>query len=326
MIRLYLAPMEEVTGYVFRNVINRHFGHIDRFYTPFISPDNRITKTRSAGELLNANNEGMDVVPQILTNDSEKFNEAAGLIADMGYKEININLGCPSNTVCSKFRGSGILRVPESLDRFLDGVFNGEDSIFRRYPDFRISAKMRVGYRDTDEFSDVASVMNRYPFSEMIVHPRLKSDMYSGKPRMDMFDRACKELTAPISYNGDITGPEGYEAIAGKYESRITGVMIGRGAVADPGIFRQIRTGERMTADELYDFLNDLYESYRQHLSAENAVSKLKEVWSYTVSLIEDEKERARVFKTIIKSRGEAEYKDAMLAAKRKIMQGIRFM
>lgn len=308
--------MEELTGYVFRNTINKHFGHIDKFYTPFISPDNRIKKTRAFREIDPSNNEGLNVVPQILANDPELFNEAAKLIADMGYKEININFGCPSNTVTSKFKGSGILRAPDVMDRFLDGVFNGTGSILRSHPDFLISVKTRVGFNDTSDFPKALEVINRYPFSEVIVHPRLKKDIYSGSPRMEMFDYAVKSCNMPISYNGDICSVDDYERIAEEYDGKITGIMIGRAAVTDPGIFRRIRTGKRTTKDELYDFLKELYEIYKADFSHENALAKLKEVWSYTVCLIEDEKVRSRIYRSVIKAKNEAGYLDAITVAR----------
>ena len=99
MMKLYLAPMEELTGYVFRNALDKHFGGVDKYITPFISPDNNIMKMRTFREIDPSNNEGLSVVPQILANDPELFNETADRIAGLGYKEININFGCPSNTV-----------------------------------------------------------------------------------------------------------------------------------------------------------------------------------------------------------------------------------
>ncbi len=314
MTGLYLAPMEEITGYVFRNTLARHFGCVDKYFTPFISPDNRITKTRSGRELEPANNEGLNVVPQLLTNDAALFNEAASLIADMGYKEININFGCPSNTVTGKFKGSGILRSPELMDRFLDGVFEGKDSVIRHHPGFRISVKTRVGYNDTDDFEKVCDVLERYPFCEIIVHPRLKKDLYGGTVRMDMFDMACERLSAHIVYNGDIYTPDDLEI---PDRGKITAVMIGRGAVRNPGIFRQIRTGKGMDVSELYDFLGDLFDSYKAAYDPGIAGARTKEVWSYTVTLIADEKERSRIFKTIIKAKDEPRYKDAVLTARR---------
>ena len=316
MTKLYLAPMEELTGYVFRNALARHFGCVDKFFTPFISPDNRIMKTRSAEEILPSHNEGLPVVPQLLTNDADQFNEAAKLLAGMGYSELNINFGCPSNTVTAKYKGSGILRDPERMDRFLDGVFNGNGTAFADYPDLRISAKTRVGYNDTSDFDKVCDVLAKYPFCEIIVHPRLKKDLYKGPIRMEMFDKACERLSTDIVYNGDIFSADDLYSVN---DDRITAVMIGRGAVADPGIFRQIRTGKKTTTAELYDFLEDLFDAYKDALGAGNAISKMKEVWSYVTWKIPDEKERLRTFKTIIKSKGEAQYKDAVAVARSKI-------
>lgn len=319
MVKLYLAPMEELTGYVFRNTLSKHFGCVDKYFTPFISPDNRIMKTRSSREIIPANNEGLCVVPQLLTNDSDLFNEAAELITGLGYEEININFGCPSNTVTAKFKGSGILRSPGTMDRFLDGVFNEKDSIFEKHPDLKISVKTRVGYNDTSDFDDVTEVLNRYPFSEIIVHPRLKKDLYNGSVRMEMFDMACEKLTGDIVYNGDIYSTADIEKITEKYDGKISAVMIGRGAITDPGIFRHIRTGEPTTRAELYDFLTDLYEYYRSDFGDTNCLAKMKEVWSYTTKLIPDEKTRRKVFKDMIKAKTGSEYKDAVLAAKEKL-------
>ena len=320
---LYLAPMEEITGYVFRNALNRHFGGVDKYFTPFISCDNRIMKTRSSRELLPSNNEGLKVVPQLMTNDKDQFNEAAKLIASLGYKEININFGCPSNTVASKFKGSGILRAPEIMERFLDGIFNGRGSVLEDNPRLRISVKTRLGYNATSDFENVINILNAYPLCEVIVHPRLKKDLYNGKPRMEMFDMACDRLNADIVYNGDVFSVQDHNDIICRYSDAQAcshapvAVMIGRGAVRYPGIFRMIRTGRNMTADELYSFLNDLFDTYKADCGPGPAVAKMKEVWSYTCGLIEDEDDRRRVHKNIIKAKDENAYRDAVSVAKR---------
>lgn len=326
MTGLYLAPMEDLTGYVFRNTLSKHFGCVDKYFTPFISPDNRIMKTRSKRELIPSNNEGLNVVPQLLTNDPALFGEGARLIADFGYREININFGCPSNTVTAKYKGSGILRSPETMERFLDGIFNGKDSVLKLYPALKISVKTRVGYNDVSDFDEVVKILSQYPFNEIIVHPRLKKDLYGGSPRMEMFEKACKKLPGNIVYNGDVNTVRDFASLTEKFENmsqasdcRIGAVMIGRGAIRNPGIFRQIRTGQAMTVTELYDFLLDLYENYKEDFGGTNAIAKMKEVWTYTCGLIPDDKERSRILKSIIKLRTDAEYKDAIAVAKSRI-------
>ena len=98
-----LAPMEGVTGHVFRRVHAECFGALDRYYTPFVAPP-QVGKGfvgRAKKELDPAANEGLDVVPQLLTRDADRFVWAAGLLEQMGYREVNLNAGCPSGTVVS---------------------------------------------------------------------------------------------------------------------------------------------------------------------------------------------------------------------------------
>ncbi len=319
MLKLYLAPMEELTGYVFRNTISRHFGYIDKYFTPFISPDNRIMKTRAKREIIPSNNEGLDVVPQLLANDPALFLEGAALFENLGYKEVNINFGCPSNTVTAKRKGSGILRDPDLMDSFLDGIFNANKT------SLKISVKTRVGYGDASDLENVIKVLSRYPFSEIIIHPRLKKDMYEGAPRMDLFYDACRHLDRDIVYNGDITSLTSYNALTAdlsEYDN-ISGVMIGRGAITYPGIFRQVRTGKAMTINELYDFLHDLSDTYEKECGSGNALAKMKEVMTYVCRLISDDKDRAKILKTMIKSSDPGRLKDALTVAKSHIANGL---
>ena len=142
---LSLAPMEGITGYAFRRVHAEVFGALDRYYTPFISPLPKVGmpfSKRNSRELAPANNEGFDVVPQLLTNDADRFVWAAELLADMGYKEVNLNLGCPSGTVVAKEKGSGLLRNPDRLEAFLANVCE-------RSP-LPVSVKTRVGIENDD--------------------------------------------------------------------------------------------------------------------------------------------------------------------------------
>lgn len=118
---LSLAPMEGVTGSVFRRVHAECFGVLERYYTPFVAPPHAGSTFggRAAREVDPERNRGLDVIPQLLTKDADEFVYAAGLLADMGYREVNLNLGCPSGTVFNKGKGSGFLRDPEALDAFL---------------------------------------------------------------------------------------------------------------------------------------------------------------------------------------------------------------
>ncbi len=123
-IQFYLAPMESVTGYVYRTVYQAMFGDMDKYVTPFIAPSKKkILKTRERKDVAPEHNQGMYVVPQILTNDAEQFLVTCNTLSELGYREVNLNLGCPMATVVSKKKGSGFLEEPDWLDRFFDTVF-----------------------------------------------------------------------------------------------------------------------------------------------------------------------------------------------------------
>ena len=284
--KLYLAPMEEITGYIFRNTLEKHFGYVDTYYTPFITPNqNKILKTKDGREIVPEHNAGLDVVPQVLTNNAEHFVELARLLVELGYREININCGCPSGTVVKKNKGSGIFRDIYILDNMLKEIFSSDiaDKV-------KISVKTRVGLDDDRDFEDIISVYNKYPISELCIHPRIQTDFYKGKPRMEAFEYGLHNSNMDICYNGDIFNTDDYNELLAKYgkDEKLTAVMIGRGAIANPGIFREIRTGQKMTVQELREFHNELYENYASIWSEKDGLFKLKEVWTYLATRFVD--------------------------------------
>lgn len=304
--QLYLAPMEEITGYMFRNVTDRHFPGADKFITPFVVPNQRnIIKTKDGREINPEHNAGKNVVIQVLTNSAEYFIELAEYIYGLGYEEINLNFGCPSNTVAKKFRGSGMLIDLKQMDTFLKEVFESEVFSGRK-----LSIKTRIGY-DSDEYWDeIVDIYNRYPISELIVHPRIKTDMYGNVPRMEAFGYAVEHYNGNLIYNGDIYTAERFHELEEEFSgSSVTGMMIGRGAVANPGIFREIRTGQRATTNEIKEWHDDLFDTYAETFSPKDAMFKLKEVWFYLGKSFEDIE---KPLKAIRKSTTEQEYRAAV--------------
>ena len=182
---LYLAPLEGITGYIYRNAYQKYFGGIDWYFTPFIAPaKGKPFRHRELADVHPEHNTGIMVIPQILTNHSEGFIKAAKALADMGYDEININMGCPSGTVVSKGKGSGMLADPTKLDHFLEEIFAADIC--------KISVKTRLGMEFADEFPDILDVLMKYPFTEVIIHPRTREDYYGGSVDLAMFDLAVE--------------------------------------------------------------------------------------------------------------------------------------
>lgn len=270
---LSLAPMEGVTGWQLRRLIHTHFGGADRFYTPFITPAERISGSSRFGREINPeHNEGMHTIPQVLTNDAEGFLETAKQLSDFGYTEVNLNLGCPSGTVVKKKRGSGFLACPEELDRFLETVMSNAP--------VSVSVKTRIGVKNPEEFSKLVSIYRKYPFSEVIVHPRVREEQYEGAPHLDAFSEAYETLSVPVVYNGNVNSPDDLKKIMEKYP-KLSGVMLGRGAVGRPDLFREIRTGKPAEPSEIRQFHEELYTCYLDRLGAKNTLFKMKELWFF---------------------------------------------
>ena len=279
----YFAPLEGITDYIYRNAFAKYYGGIDKYYTPFLSPNQ--TKSFQTKELKNINpenNAGLHVVPQLLTRVSEHFIWACEEIRRLGYGEINLNLGCPSGTVVSKRKGSGLLYYPKELDSFLY-------DIYEKYPgdDLKISIKTRLGKNDPEEFYDIVEIYKKYPIYELTVHPRIQKDFYREEVRMEYFDYAMRELSCPVVYNGEIRSKEDAGACAEKYPN-LSGIMIGRGFIMRPWMLGEY---DRET---LLGFMNELAENYSKVLFDEKTVMfRLKEIGALlSEGITEDEKER----------------------------------
>lgn len=208
-LRLSLAPMEGVTGFVYRNAYHRHYRPMERYYTPFLSPTGEGNlSTREKNDVLPAHNEGMHVVPQILTNRPEQLLRVAAYLRELGYEEVNLNLGCPAPTVVTKHKGAAMLAEPATLNAFLDKVCTGLASI-----GMRLSIKTRLGMEQPEQFETLLPIFNRYPLTELILHPRVRSDFYTGKPRLCWYQYAVQHSVHPLCYNGDVNGLRSYQEV-----------------------------------------------------------------------------------------------------------------
>ena len=282
MIRRYdFAPLDGITKVVFRRVWAAHFGGADRYFIPFFSPtDQHILTDRDRREIDPANNGGLPSVPQVMTRCAPDFLWAAEVVADMGYTEVNLNLGCPSGTVTAKGKGAGFLAKPEELDRFFDQVFSKV-----RMP---VSVKTRLGIQEPEEFARLLEIYNRYPIACLTIHARVQKEKYRGPVHLDAFAQALAESRNPVCYNGDLRTAAEVEALSQRFPS-VEAVMIGRGAVADPALLRKLRGGPAATKEELQAFTQDLYRAYQAFYGqVGTAAQRMREVWFYLIHLFEN--------------------------------------
>lgn len=343
---IYFAPMEGITGYIYRNAFHDYFTGVDKYFTPFLSPNqNRALNPKEIRDVLPENNKGMQVVPQILTNRADYFLRAAEELKEKyGYGEVNLNLGCPSRTVVSKGKGAGFLAKPEELDSFFREVFHNIKG--------EMSVKARIGVNDSKQFRHLMDIFNQYPLCELIIHPRIQKDYYGNSPDWEVFGEAVHVSSIPLCYNGDIFTLEDYRRMKAAFPE-VNRIMLGRGLLMNPMLAETIKkeeTGRKKTDDtgtgkadeagrgkghesELADdpqiekmageeavmdkkrlkgFHDRLYNDYKVVMSGEkNVLFKMKEFWVYAGNLFPGEEKQ---LKKIKKASRAGEYESAVEA------------
>ncbi len=285
--RYYFAPMEGLTDSIYRRLHHKYFGGVDRYYMPFMSPTvHRSLTPREDRELPYAHSVGFHAVPQLLTKVSEDFLWAAQQCRDRGYDEVNLNLGCPSGTVVAKGKGSGMLRDPDTLARFLDEIFAGAP--------LPISVKCRLGLESSDEFPALLELFNRYPIRELTLHPRVRKAFYKGDVDMEMFRYCVENSSNPLCYNGNLCTISEISAFSSQFP-QVEAVMLGRGLIADPGML--CGGSDPLKLEAFYDELLDAYT--REFGGPRNAMFRLKENWRMVICLFDNnEKLRKKLLKT----------------------------
>lgn len=303
------APLEGITSAAYRQAHHRHFPGVCRYYAPFISPTiHHVLTPREQRDILPQYNEGITVIPQLLTKNADDFLWAANDLAAMGYGEVNLNLGCPSGTVVAKGKGSGFLAHPEELERFLD-------TVFARSP-IPISVKTRLGVTDPEEFGPILELYNRYPISELIVHPRVQKQMYRGEVRPEQFAKAAAESKNPVCYNGDLNTVSDIESLRARFPA-IGHLMLGRALVADPALARKAAGGQAADRAALEAFHDDLFEGFTRAMnSSRNAMLRMKEIWFYHINLFDDHEKH---IKRLRKAANAGEYAAAASAIFREL-------
>lgn len=296
--KYYFAPMEGITGYVYRNAHHRYYPGIDKYFTPFIAPNqNRSFSPRERRDILPEHNEGLAVVPQILTNKAVDFVRAALELKEMGYGEVNLNLGCPSRTVVTKGRGSGFLAQRENLERFLDEIYAKLD--------MKISVKTRIGKDSPEEWAGLMELYNKFGMEELIIHPRLQQDYYKNETNLEIFKDALASSRNQVCYNGDIFTVSYYEKVTGACPA-LKSVMLGRGLIANPQLAESISGGAVFDLERLRAFHDEIYKGYQEYMSGERDVLfRMKEIWFYLSGLFTDGE---RYLKKIRKAERAGEY------------------
>jgi tRNA-dihydrouridine synthase len=292
IVKYYMAPLESVTTWIYRQAHAKIYGRLDKYFIPFLEPhEKRDFKTRELQEILPEHNENIYAVPQILTNRSEGFIKLAKALKEWGYEEINLNLGCPSKTVVTKGKGSGFLAKPEELKLFLTEIFDALSG------EVKISVKTRIGKEDPEEFPALLELFNKYPMEELIIHPRVQKDGYGNVPRLEIYELAEKQSMNPICYNGDLYTREQIRNLTERFPGTQR-LMFGRGFLRNPGLLYNEGKDSEETFEKFWAFHDLVYEGYQErNMGDRNVLFKMKELWSYQVYQFSEPERLFKVFK-----------------------------
>lgn len=305
--KIYFAPFQGITTHLFREVYSRHFGGVDKLFTPYFSnfepgcklPPKQQTALRSQSE------HGVEVIPQVLSKNADEIIWLAKQCENLGFKELNWNLGCPYPQVAGKRRGSGILPYPEMVDEILEKVFKEINIDY--------SVKCRLGYASADELEAIIPIFNRFPISELTLHARIGKQLYSGQPDLEAFEKASAMVKQPLVYNGDIFTPKDWHIFSERFPS-IHLLMLGRGILRNPFLPGQIKGLEMPQNPQriVQQFVEELYHAIRRERNDNPSVlNAMKEFWSYLAEYFDDP---VRAFRKIRKSKNFGDYEEAVAA------------
>lgn len=279
--KIYAAPMEGVTGYVYRNAHRHYFQGIDKYYTPFLTPKKgKGWTSREKNDIAPEHNRNLTLVPQILTNQAEDFVRMAEKLSACGYEEVNLNLGCPSGTVVAKGKGCGFLADREKLLRFFEEVF---DKVT-----VKVSVKTRLGMDSPEEIVPLMEIYNQFPLSEVIIHARIHKDFYKRPVNRAAFQKAFLLCRHPVCYNGDIFAEKDFREFQKEFPE-VERVMLGRGLIANPQLAEMIVQGGQPDKERWKAFHDEVCLGYERIMSGErNVLFKMKELWAYMLPMFED--------------------------------------
>jgi tRNA-dihydrouridine synthase len=275
---LLSSPLQGFTDFRFRNAQNKLFGGIDTFYSPYIRLNGKmVIKPSYERDLLPENNLDLEVIPQVITNDADEFLFVAKYVRELGYKELNWNLGCPYPMVTKSGMGSGLISNPEKINNILHRAHNESDII--------VSMKMRLGYENSEEILDVLPILDTYPIKNIAIHARIGKQLYKGGVNLDAFQHCVDNTKHKLYYNGDITSVAKFHEMQQRFPT-IDHWMIGRGLISDPFLPSMIKNNTSeypANKIELFSAFHDtLYAIYSESLSGSTHILlKMYHLWEY---------------------------------------------
>jgi nifR3 family TIM-barrel protein len=298
----FLSPMAGLTDSVFRRLIKR-LGGCGLVMTEFTSAEGLTRNSVKSKRMLFYHEEERPVTAQLFGADPHRLAEATRLVEDLGFDAIDLNLGCPAKKVVKACGGSALLRETKLLEEILKAI--------RAAAAIPFTVKIRAGWSETEIVAtQVGKMAEDLGVEAITLHPRTRVQGFAGKADWTIIAQLKAHLKIPVIGNGDIVTPE--DALRMRAETGCDGVMIGRGALSNPWIFRQIHeveNGLSVTQPSVTDKYQ-LIKSYFQLLFEEEipgAIGKMKQFASWFTHAIPF---GASLRKSIFESTSESEVMD----------------
>ena len=313
---LLSSPLQGFTDFRFRNAFHHYFGGIHTFYSPYIRLNGKmVIKGAYERDLLLENNDTLNVIPQVMTNDADEFLFVVKFIQQFGYKELNWNLGCPYPMVTKQGMGSGLVKNTEQIRHILDRVHNETDIV--------VSMKMRLGYDTPTEILDTLPMLDTFPLKNIAIHARIGKQLYKGGVDWDGFQKALDNTKHTLYYNGDLTSVEAFRAVKERFPT-INHFMIGRGLISDPFLPQMIQNNTTEYPENRWqvfkEFHDRIYQEYDEYLSGPTPIKmKMRGFWEFFVASFDNPQ---KTFKKIKKANNTVQYQQATREIFREVLRG----
>ena len=299
---IHFAPLQGYTDRTYREAHARIFGGVDAYYTPFVRLEKGGFRKKDLRDVARPDATGARVIPQLIASSPEEFRTILPVFLAEGYREVDINLGCPFPILARRHKGSGILPYPEEVERLLRPL--------EEYDEFVFSVKMRLGWESPDESLRLLPLLESLPIRQITLHARLGRQQYKGVPDMEAFARFYEACHLPLIYNGDLVTVDDMVSVERRFP-RLVGLMAGRGLLAVPWL-AEAYVGKDAEVENGYERVARLHEKVFECYQAvlqgpHQLLARMASFWEYLLP----EADR-RLKKRVLKAHDEREYVDAV--------------
>ena len=278
MLPIHFAPLQGFTESAYRLAHSKFAPGIHTYYTPFLRLEKGEVRAKDLRDL--QTERPYHLIPQIIVRDVDEFNTLTKAITELGFKEIDINMGCPYPMQTKSGRGSGLLPQPEKVREILDAITRLSQS--DATSDLKFSIKMRLGLTAPEESLQLLPLLNSAPLAHITMHPRVGIQQYKGALDFETFDTFYSECKRPLIFNGDIADLKQIQYIENRYP-KLAGIMIGRGLLANPVLAAQYAGLPCGTATEtLLKIHAHIAADYARRLQGNAQIlDKIRPFWTY---------------------------------------------